>query len=236
MRVGHKINPAAIAAAYARFQAPIAALDCGSKCAPYNENGVPFCCDTDHAIPTAYEGEWVHLQENTDMWRPWQAEDPSETARLQNETPPGQVLIACQGAARCQRGFRSLTCRAFPFFPYINSQHEFIGLSFYWEYEDRCWVISNLQAVQPEYRSEFVDVYDMIFELAPEEKESFAHHSAEMRKQFAQRRRTIPLLHRDGAAYKISAATEKLRRVPVDQLPKFGPYRIAAMLPFADEI
>jgi hypothetical protein len=236
MSVSKNLTAAQIAAIYARFQAPIAAFDCGNKCAPYNENNVPFCCDTGHAVPTAYQSEWDYLRKNTDLWKPWQAQDPEETLRLQAETPPGQVLIACQGHAHCQRGFRSLTCRAFPFFPYIDSRGSFSGLSYYWEYEDRCWVISNLSVVEPVYRAEFISVYDMIFESAPDEKENFAQHSAFMREVFARRRRSIPLLHRDGEVYKIAPRTEKMRRTSIHKLPRFGPYAVAAKLPFPDEV
>ena len=112
-----ELNPADFAKIYANFEAPITAFDCGRKCAPYNEYGVPFCCDTDHAIPTAYLLEWVYLEPNTDLWHLWEDDDPDETARLRAETPDGQVLIECLGHQLCQRGFRSITCRAFPFLP-----------------------------------------------------------------------------------------------------------------------
>jgi hypothetical protein len=155
---------------YERFQPPITTLDCGKKCAPYNEKGVPFCCDTHHAVPTAYLEEWQYLQTHTDLWHLYQANNPSETTRLQAQAPTGQVLIACLGASLCQRGYRALTCRAFPFFPYITKGGEFVGLSYYWEYEERCWVISNLKRVTPEYRADFIAAYDEVFETMPQEK------------------------------------------------------------------
>lgn len=235
MPTNREVSPDMIPVLYARFRATIAELDCGQKCAPYNENGVPFCCDTRHAVPTAYQDEWRYLKGETNLWRTWEGEDAAETERLQAQTPAGQVLIACLGHEHCQRNFRALTCRAFPFFPYITSQGDFIGLSYYWEYEDRCWVISNLEVVEAQYRAEFVAIYDKIFELLPEERENFKHHSDVMRQVFGKQRRTIPVLHRNGAAYKISPKGERMRRVPVEALPKFGPYAIAAMLPFPDE-
>ncbi len=132
---------------YARFQAPLAALDCGQRCAPYNEGGAPFCCDTRHAVPAAYLAEWSYLQANTDLWHLWEGRTLGETEQLEALAPEGQVLIACLGYQLCQRDFRSLTCRAFPFFPYLTRQGQFIGLSVYWEYEECCWVINNLQVV-----------------------------------------------------------------------------------------
>jgi hypothetical protein len=231
-----ELQPAEFAALYARFQAPVATLDCGQKCAPYNEHGVPFCCDTGHTVPTAYLGEWEYLQENTDLWHLWSAADLQETARLRAQTPDGQLPVACKGAALCQRNFRTLACRSFPFFPYITREGAFTGLSYYWEYEDRCWVISNLQVVSPEYRGQFIALYDELFQRLPEELENFRQHSAAMRRVFSRHKRAIPLLHRNGGIYKISPRTGRLRRVTAGCLPKFGPYRVAATLPFPDEI
>lgn len=220
---------------YRNFQPSSTKLDCGKKCAPYNESGEPFCCDTQHAIPTAYLEEWKYLRANTNLWHLWQARDPGETARMQAQTPPGQVMIACLGASLCQRGYRALTCRAFPFFPYITLEGEFIGLSYYWEYEDLCWVISNLSKVTSEYRFDFVAAYDEVFDYVPQEKENFRHYSTTMRRIFGRKRRALPLLHRSGLVYKISPGTGRMRRVPLERLPKFGPYRIADLLPFPGE-
>jgi hypothetical protein len=219
---------------YSGFRSPIMALDCGDRCGPYNERGVPFCCDLRHAIPSAYQAEWEYLQANTDLWRIWQGKDASETASLREQAPEGQTLIACKGYEHCVRDFRSLTCRSFPFFPYISRQGAFIGLSYYWEYEARCWVISNLQAVTSCYLSEFVATYETLFAAMPQEKETFRHYSGLMRRIFGRRRRAIPLLHRNGGLYKITPRNGRLRRVPAENLPRFGPYKIAAELPFPD--
>jgi len=227
--------PADFAKLYANFSGPIADLDCGAQCAPYNERGVPFCCDTQHAVPTAYLAEWDYLQANTDLWHPWASPDHDETLRLREQTPPSQVLIECKGHTQCQRDFRSITCRAFPFFPYITRQGEFIGLSYYWEYEDRCWVISNLHLVSGEYRQQFVATYERLFELMPDERANFKHHANVMRRIFGRKKRAIPLLHRNGGAYKITPRNGRMRRVPIQSLPKFDPYKIAAALPFPDD-
>lgn len=220
---------------YTGFQAPITQLDCGKKCSPYNESGAPFCCDTRHAVPTAYQEEWEYLQTHTDLWHAWQGANAEETDRLQGQTPPGQVLIACQGHMLCQRSYRSITCRSFPFFPYVTQDGDFIGLSYYWDYEDRCWVISNLDQVTPGYRQEFIAAYDLLFEKVPQEKETFRYHAGVMRRIFGRKRRSIPLLHRNGAAYKITPRTGRMHKVPLGSFPKFGPYQIAAILKFEDE-
>ena len=224
------------AALYSGFASPIAELNCGARCAPYNVRGVPFCCDLHHTVPTAYQAEWEYLRANTNLWHKLEETDPSKAEHLRPDTPEGHILIACLGHRACQRGFRSLTCRAFPFFPYINRQGEFIGLSYYWEYEDHCWVISNLQAVTPAYLAQFIATYDVLFDWMPEEKENFHYHSRLMRQTFGRKHRAIPLLHRNGFAYKITPHHGRMRRVAVEKMPKFGFYRIAARLPFPDEV
>jgi len=221
---------------YADFDAPITALDCGKKCSPYNEYGVPFCCDTQHAIPTAYRSEWAYLEPNTDLWHIWEDDNPEETERLRSETPDGQFLIECLGHQLCQRGFRSITCRAFPFFPYITLEREFIGLSYYWEYEDRCWVINHLDVVTPDYVQQFIGTYDQIFAQLPDELENFRYHAIIMRRIFGRQKRRIPLLHRDGGAFAIMPRDGSLEPMDPAQLPKYGPYEIAALMPFPDEV
>jgi hypothetical protein len=229
-------NPVDFLAVYANFHQAISDIDCGKKCAAYNQHGVPFCCDTRHAVPSAYTLEWEYLRTHTDLWHLWQARKEKETDRLLAQTPKGQVLIECKGYTDCQRQFRSLSCWAFPFFPYITVKGEFIGISYYWEYEDRCWVISHLEQVTSNYIQEFVAVYEIIFKAYPEEKEAFRYHSSMMRRLFSRWKRAIPLLHRNGGVYKISPGTGSKRKISVHSLPKFGSYRIAAKLVFPDEV
>jgi hypothetical protein len=231
----HALNPSDFADLYAEFDAPITVFDCGAKCAPYNEFRVPFCCDTSHAIPTAYLPEWRFLQANTDLWHAWQSDDPDETKRLSNELPKGQILIECLGHKLCQRGFRSVTCRAFPFFPYISKENEFLGLSYYWDYEDRCWVVSHLDKVTPTYIQAFVNAYETLFMHIPEEFGNFRYYSINMRRIFGRQKRKILLLHRDGYHYQVTPRNGQLDRIDSAFLPKFGPYAIADMLPFPDE-
>jgi hypothetical protein len=229
------VNPEDFKILYSSFQSQITALDCGTKCAPYNQRGVPFCCDIHHAIPTAYNAEWAYLKENTNLWHIWQGDATRTTASLRAHVPDGQVPIQCLGHRLCQRNFRSITCRSFPFFPYITREDEFIGLSYYWEYEDRCWVISHLSRVTPEFLSEFINTFDQLFNLYPEERANFHQFSTTMRRHFGRMKRAIPLLHRNGKYYKVTPRTGRLRRIDARSLPKYGPYLIAELLPFPGE-
>jgi hypothetical protein len=220
---------------YSMFNSPIANIDCGNKCASYNELAVPFCCDTNHAVPTAYLPEWEYLKSNTDLWHQWEAVNPSETTMLMEQTPECQILIECLGYKFCQREFRSLTCRSFPFFPYLTSSFEFIGFTYYWDYDDRCWVINNLEKISDLYRSEFFKCYDKLFELQPDEIKNFHYQSSLMRSKFTKLRRSIPLLHRNKKNYKVSPRSERMRLFSLANLPKHGPYKWATILPFPDD-
>jgi hypothetical protein len=230
-----ELNAFDFADLYAKFHQPITSLDCGIKCAPYNQHGVPFCCDTRHAIPSAYRQEWEYLNEQTDLWHLWQSHQKKENDRLQAKTPASQVLVECMGYLHCQRQFRTLTCRSFPFFPYITKHGDFIGLSYYWEYEDRCWVISHLDQVSIMYLNEFICAYEMLFQAYQGEKETFRYHSSVMRRVFSRRKRSIPLLHRNGGAYKITPANGRMRKISPSSFQKYGPYQVAARLIFRDE-
>lgn len=215
---------------YDSFDSPIAALDCGKKCAPHNPGGKPFCCDICHAVPAAYKKEWSYLKENTKLWHRWRGDEcgnitRTEHAEIKASTPKDMILLACLGPARCEREFRLLSCRQFPFFPYVSSDYRFLGLTYEWEFEAKCWVISNLSRVSSQYRDEFVKTYDHLFALFQDEFESYAYHSEKLRLEFLRRRKRFPLLHRNGETYLVSPARERLQRVDINTLPKFGFYR-----------
>jgi hypothetical protein len=220
---------------YSEFTAPLCKQDCGKRCAPHNEGGHPFCCDTRHAVPTAYATEWEYLKSETGLWHLWQGENRAETARLEGETPAGLRLIECLGSDHCQRDYRSITCRAFPFFPYIDSCGVFLGMTYYHEYRDRCWIISHLEEVTQEFQTQFIRAYEYLFARMPVEKENFSAHSAEIRRVYSQSRRRIHILHRDGKTYAISPHSEKIEEITSQSLPRFGIYQLIAELTFPDE-
>jgi hypothetical protein len=214
---------------YDRFNAPVTAVDCGTKCAPHNPSGKPFCCDICHAVPAAYRQEWQYLEGNTDLWHAWRGdecpEDSTDPDALRAETPESMLLLACKGPAHCQRDFRALSCRQFPFFPYVTSEYRFIGLAYEWAFESTCWVISNLAAVTETYRREFIQLYDHLFALWQDEFDSYAALSEDMREDFAIQKRRIPILHRNGGTYLLSPKSERLQRTVPEKFRRFSFYK-----------
>jgi len=213
---------------YDTFDIPVVPLDCGQKCAPHNPGGKPVCCDICQAVPSAYRQEWDYLRANTDLWHVWRGDEchehPEDPRGLQADTPDTMLLLACLGPSQCQRDFRSLGCRQFPFFPYITSDEDFVGLAYNWAFEEQCWVISHLGEVTEAFRKRFVRVYDQIFSQWPQAFHQYAHRSGNMRDHYIDQKRSIPLLHREGGFYLIRPLNERLRRVEASRLPTFGPY------------
>lgn len=214
---------------YNLLDVPMTPLDCGALCSQHHPHGIPFCCDICQAVPAAYFLEWDFLQQRTDLWHEYRGDEclahPEDVESLLAETPEHMLLLACQGPDRCQRSVRSLSCRQFPFFPYINSRNQFIGLAYEWIFEPVCWVISYLGAVTTAYREAFVRVYDTLFAAWDHDLDSYAAHSEEARAYFAAQKRRMPLLHRNGRDYLVSPISERMQRVSFATFRRFGPYR-----------
>jgi len=208
---------------YAGFEAPISKFDCGQYCAPHN-GGVPVCCNTVHCIPVAPRAEWKFLRSRSDLWHTYKPKTTGEQ-KIKDELPYDIILMECKGAALCERENRSLSCRTFPFFPYITKDYTFVGLSVYWHFEEMCWVMSNLQIVERQFIDEFVSTFELLFRRVPGELETFRDYSATMRRAFSRMKRTIPLVGRDGLYYNIAPSSGQLTPVKVETFAKYGPYK-----------
>lgn len=216
---------------YQQFHSPITDEDCGLYCAAYNPRGTPVCCDHCEAVSAAYHQEWQFLEARTDLWRLWKTSDLCDASQDPNdildETPEHMCLLICKGADKCQRTYRSFSCRQFPFFPYVTEDYRFIGLAYEWEFTHTCWVISNLARVKDDYRREFVAHFDRIFALWQEEFDSYAFHSEDMRLHFKKLRKRIPILHRNGGYYLLSPGSERMQRVNPEKMPKYSPWLLS---------
>ena len=215
-------------ALYDAFNAPITAIDCGMMCAPHNPNKIPFCCDICNAVPVGYQSEWQYLRKNTTIWHDWRGDEcageDNNRDQLTAQTPPHLRLLACDGPVACQRNFRAVSCRQFPFSPYLTSDYRFIGMTYDWDFADKCWVISNLPMVTAEYRRQFFNAFDRIFSTWLEDMDSYIELSSEIREHYTAIHRRIPLLHRNGGAYLISPVSEKMVRTPIHTFKKYAPY------------
>ena len=226
------LTPSDLRALFDGFASPIGKLDCGKKCAPHNPNKKPFCCDICHAVPAAFTSELKYFEKTTDLWHRYRgdecnASDSAEAGRAVPDLnlPSGMLPLACLGPDRCQRDYRALSCRAFPFFPYVTSDYRFLGLACEWDFEATCWVVSYLSAVTDKYRAEFIHTFDHILALFDNVFENYAWHSERLRAHYRSRKKRFPLLHRNGHAYLVSPASERIQKIDVSRLPRFGFYK-----------
>ena len=221
---------------YQEFSLPLSEIDCGEKCGPYNDYGIPVCCDIEIVVPAAYDLEWEYLQAETELWHIWQGSGSIGQEELIRDVQPGQQLLQCLGHQSCQRSFRSITCRAFPFYPYLDSTGNLLGLAYYREYRDQCWIISNLSVVKAEYKEQFQRAFEKIFQRYPDTKENFLHFSGYMREQAADAGEDLTLLDFAGQVLMVNPISEQVREISFRDLESYGPFGIIKELAFPDEV
>src|SRR5260221_13685465 len=173
------IKPQAFATLYEGFTAPVSRFDCGRKCAPLN-GGEPVCCSTQNAVPVVHKVEFDLLKTRTDLWSKFKPYD-YPTKQIVPELTSDSMAIHCKGARHCERDNRTIACRGFPFFPYITRKREFVGVGTYWVFEDRCWMMSNLEIVDKKFVEEFVATYEALFIKDASEFTTYVDFSASAR-------------------------------------------------------
>jgi len=218
-------RPEDFARIYEMFQAPISRYDCGRHCSPLN-GGEPVCCSTEHAIPVVDRAEWDLLRRRTKLWHRYRPNDRAGKT-IVGDLHKSCLAIECKGVRHCERDNRTLACRSFPFFPYIDPKGAFIGLSIHWTFIDRCWVISNFAVVDAEFRRQFIGAYEDLFRVYPGEFEVHKQYSATLRRIFSRRRQVIPFMDREGRCFKILPHGKGMRACPAEAMPKYGAYRSA---------
>ncbi len=225
-------TPDDYARVYARFTAPVSRFDCGQKCAPHN-GGSPVCCSADHAVPIVDKAEYTLLKSRTDLWHDYKPNDASGR-KIVAELHESCEAVECKGVRFCERDNRSMSCRAFPFFPYFTRERQLIGLGYYWDFEDRCWIISNLQVVDREFVREFLAAYEILFAADEDERQGMIDHSASMRRVFTRRNQIIPLIGIDGGYLAVEPKTHVVRAAQFDEFLRYGPYKDEPRAPAAD--
>ena len=144
-----RIKPADFASLYEGFNAPVSRFDCGRKCAPLNDGEPRLLLDPERRAGGA-------------QGRVRPAEDPHrpvvevQALRLRHQADRGRADQRLhghplQGRRHCERDNRTIACRGFPFYPYITRERQFVGVGTYWVFEDRCWMMSNLEIVDAKF-------------------------------------------------------------------------------------
>jgi len=200
----------------------VSRYDCGRFCSPLN-NGEPVCCSTDNAIPIVDKTEFQLLKSRSDLWHLYKPTDAT-SRQIVDELHKSCTAIECKGARFCERDNRTMACRAFPFYPYITRDDKLLGLATYWGFEDRCWLISNMQVVERDFMQEFIAAYEYIFARDPEEYKAMKSQSAYHRRTFSRRGEPIALIGRDGGFFNILPHARGIVPLAADKLPQYGAY------------
>lgn len=223
-RSASTLTPGDFERLYERFNASVCQFDCGKKCSPLN-GGSPVCCSTQDAVPVVHKAEFKLLQNRSDLWKRFKPYD-APTRKIVEDLTTSSCAIECKGAAFCERHNRTIACRAFPFFPYVTRARQVIGLSVYWIFEDRCWMMSNLRLVEQDFINECLDTWHAIFAKDQEEWETYIDYSATMRRVFSRWRRPIPVLNRQAGLLLVDPSTGDVKEGRGDgDYPKYGPFK-----------
>jgi hypothetical protein len=207
---------------YEGFTAPVSRFDCGRKCAPLN-NGEPVCCSTQNAVPVVHKVEFDLLESRTDLWRKFKPYDYA-TRQIVEDLTADCMAIQCKGARHCERDNRTIACRGFPFYPYITRERQFIGIGTYWTFEDRCWMMSNLEIVDGQFVEQFVATYEALFIKDQDEFKTYVDFSAAARRVFSRWKREIPVLGRRGELLIVDPSTGEARPGRKKDFPKAAPF------------
>jgi hypothetical protein len=80
--------------------------------------------------------------------------------------------------------------------------------------------------VTQKYRAEFIHTFDQLIATFDDVFDSYAVHSQKLRAHFEVRKKRFPILHRNGNAYLVSPASERMEKVEPQRLPRFGFYKV----------
>jgi len=216
------LKPSDFESLYKNFNAPVSRFDCGQKCAPLN-GGSPVCWSTENAAPGVHRVEFDLLKSRTDLWSKFKPYDYA-TRQIVEELTPECMAIHCKGARHCERDNRTIACRGFPFYPYITRQREFVGIGTYWVFEDRCWMMSNLEIVDAKFVEEFAATYEALFVKDPSEFKTYVEFSASARRVYSRWKREIPLLGRQGELLIVEPSSGEIRPGRRKDFPKAAPF------------
>lgn len=208
---------------YEGFKAPVSRFDCGRKCAPLN-GGEPVCCSTQNAVPVVHKAEFELLRKRTDLWSKFKPYDYA-TRQIVDELTSDCMAIQCKGGRFCERDNRTLACRGFPFYPYLTRERQFIGVGTYWVFEDRCWMMSNLEIVDRAFVEQFIATYEALFVKDESEFKTYVDFSASARRVFSRWKRPIPLLGRSGELLVVEPSSGAVRAGRKKDYPKVAPFR-----------
>ena len=178
-------------ALYRGFTAPVTRINCGALCSK-NNNGTPVCCNNNLHVPILFADElrW-HTTSKNSLWH----KRRSKTAFDKKQAAECADYIKychCNGAQKCRRSLRSLTCRFFPFEPYIAEDGTFVGITYLYRAGNDCPLVDNPAIdVTKAYVRQSIKIWRRIFDFFPDEFELYVEESRKLRRLFKKQNRII---------------------------------------------
>ena len=181
---------------YRNFDSTPVRFDCGKICAPKND-GIPFCCDTGWLIPCTYKREFSYLIKRTDLWKRFRPKTKHEK-RIIEETDKNTVFGQCLGHDRCDRKYRSVSCRIFPFEPYLDLEGNFLGMVYSYRLGNKCPLVDRPKIVSKKFISDQITMWNYIFERDAAEIEVYREESINVRRYLSRKKKPIYIFTPEG--------------------------------------
>jgi len=82
---------------YKKFSLPLSGIDCGEKCGPFNDYGIPVCCDIQLVVPSAYDQRGAHQTSSTRAGFASMSRTQTLSERIQIADLPGFSIFPLSG-------------------------------------------------------------------------------------------------------------------------------------------
>ena len=175
-------------------------------------------------MPVVHKVEFDLLKTRTDLWSKFKPYDYATKQIVEPSSPATAWPSTARARGICERDNRTIACRGFPFYPYLTRQKEFVGIGTYWVFEDRCWMMSNLEIVDRAFVEQFIATYEALFIKDPSEFTTYVDFSASARRVYSRWKREIPLLGRQGELLIVEPSTGDIRPGSKKDFPKVAPF------------
>ncbi|MCB1178110.1 MAG: hypothetical protein KDK36_11065 [Leptospiraceae bacterium] len=188
---------------YTLLDVELTEYDCGTLCKDDND-GEPFCCKVDNAVPYLYRAEYDLLKNRTDLWKVWKPTTKEEKELKKEQEDSNCVFCECKGVAHCERDNRSISCRTFPLEPYIDKRGVFVGLVFMKEFMHGCPLMSRPKDIRQEFVDNHFIFWEKLMLRKPDELETYTDSSKSYRASRSRTGKKFPILfpsHLKGKKY-----------------------------------
>lgn len=182
-----------IAYYYTLLNEEITNFNCGTLCAPDND-GEPFCCKVENAVPFLYKEEFQYLQKRSELWSVWEPKTKHEI-KLKKETETEDTIFCkCKGVSYCERENRSISCRTFPLEPYLDKRDVFIALVFMQEFSHGCPLTQRPEDIRQDFVDNHFIFWEKLMLRKPDEFETYKKSSRRYRNKRERTGIPFPLL------------------------------------------